>query len=817
LKLTEGERAERLRVKYAALQDEVNQRTEGSRLWNLANRCIYGTDANNRMARTSKMNMIMHGDGHGGVHHHNGFINVNGIFEGRFSIVLTNPPFGSNVEQSDVILDRDLPSPKVYEGYKEIYGKPYVEAQARLRAVAAHPKDKRIASLFTLPKGEKSKIKTEILFIERCLSLLKPGGRMGIVLPEGIFNNPSLAYVREFCEDHGYLRAVVSLPQETFYSSGASVKASLLFMDKFTADEQALFDATKQAAVDEIEAKYFPEMEAERARLQALIEAATKAHDAEGRKLRRGELAEYVKRTTALKKVEARALLKERFNYPVFLYEAEKVGITATGEPDQNELYPNEDMPPGIAKTCLELYREFRLDAEPFFALGPANDAPARGFGRAFAAWFKDLSRWVFPSRTLSAYQLPEGWSIARVGDLVKQVSERIKVEAEQDYKMAGVRWYGQGTFHRETVRGEQLSATYVTPVVPNAFIYNRLFAWKESFDVVSEEFADCFVSSEFPQFIVNEQRLLPRYLYLFFLCRSTIEAVNALSIGSSAVSRNRFKEGFFLDIEIPLPPLSVQQAIVARWQQAQEAVNGAKLALQQVTDNLNQRLMSEYTAHSIEDVFEKRSLVSSFAELLRWDVKTARAAAFRHAYPSFKPLGEYAEDATVMVKPWKEPEKQWPVYGVNNKGGVFFNYHQAGKEFNAPYKRIQKDWFFHNPTRSSVGSLGIVSDVPDDAITSPEYQVWRIKQGMIPGYVAVLINTPFFIKLIQFHRVGAVKQRLYVENLLEICVPVLSQEEQQQIAADRKAALKQITQAEESAIVAKAEVEAFILGTKTL
>ena len=37
------------------------------------------------------MNMIMHGDGHGGVHHHDGFMNVNGIFEGRFDIILTNP------------------------------------------------------------------------------------------------------------------------------------------------------------------------------------------------------------------------------------------------------------------------------------------------------------------------------------------------------------------------------------------------------------------------------------------------------------------------------------------------------------------------------------------------------------------------------------------------------------------------------------------------------------------------------------------------------------------------------------------------------
>ena len=111
-------------------------------------------------------------------------------------------------------------------------------AMERVRAAVGKP----IASLFELPKNAGSKTKTEILFIERCLALLRPGGRLGIVLPEGIFNNPSLAYVREFCENRAFIRAVVSLPQETFLSSGASVKASLLFLQKFTAREQADFD-----------------------------------------------------------------------------------------------------------------------------------------------------------------------------------------------------------------------------------------------------------------------------------------------------------------------------------------------------------------------------------------------------------------------------------------------------------------------------------------------------------------------------------------------------------------------------------------------
>src|SRR6185437_14638169 len=106
--LSESKKAEALREKYAEIQESIDPHKPGSRIWTLANRCIYGTDANDRMARTSKMNMIMHGDGHGGVHHHDGFLNVNGIFEGRFNLILTNPPFGANVEASDVVHDSDV-------------------------------------------------------------------------------------------------------------------------------------------------------------------------------------------------------------------------------------------------------------------------------------------------------------------------------------------------------------------------------------------------------------------------------------------------------------------------------------------------------------------------------------------------------------------------------------------------------------------------------------------------------------------------------------------------------------------------------------
>lgn len=365
--LTEEQRAKKLQGKYTEVQSLIDQKIEGSRLWKLSNRCIYGTDANDRMARTSKMNMIMHGDGHGGVHHHDGFLNVNGIFEGRFDIILTNPPFGANVEPTDKVLEVDINvNPATEKRYLEEYGDLYSEAQKRVKAALNKP----IASLFNLPKSDKAKIKTEVLFIERCLDLLKPGGRLGIVLPEGIFNNPSLNYVREFTEDRAYIRAVISLPQETFVSSGASVKCSLLFLQKFTEDEQQWFDETCATAKVEIETKYADEIKAAREKLENAIEIIKQTKDAERRKVVQKELKDYLTAMEVRQITEARQLLKERFDYPIFMYEAEKVGISATGEEEQNELYPNERQPADCDKTCLEWYRKFLVDPKAFVVAG---------------------------------------------------------------------------------------------------------------------------------------------------------------------------------------------------------------------------------------------------------------------------------------------------------------------------------------------------------------------------------------------------------------------------------------------------------------
>jgi len=145
------------------------------------------------------------------------------------------------------------------------------------------------------------------------------------------------------------------------------VKASLLFLQKFTEQEQDEFDKKKAQARVEVETKYQDEM----AKCVAAFETEIKASKNDRQKYVEltKELKLYQREVNVKIDWEARALLKERFDYSIFLYGAEKVGITATGEEDQNELYPNLNVTPGVEKTALELYREFRKHPEAFLLL----------------------------------------------------------------------------------------------------------------------------------------------------------------------------------------------------------------------------------------------------------------------------------------------------------------------------------------------------------------------------------------------------------------------------------------------------------------
>lgn len=125
---------------------------------------------------------------------------------GSFDVVLTNPPFGRRGKVEDpTILDKyDL-------------GKRWIQSKDNKWII------KKSALYGQAP---------EVLFIEKCLKLLKPEGRMATVLPDGLLQNPSLAFVRHWIKSQASVLGVISLPHDTFVPFGTGVKTSLLLLKK---------------------------------------------------------------------------------------------------------------------------------------------------------------------------------------------------------------------------------------------------------------------------------------------------------------------------------------------------------------------------------------------------------------------------------------------------------------------------------------------------------------------------------------------------------------------------------------------------------
>lgn len=310
---------------FSKLNGELDINWEESRIRKLSFDCIFGTDANPRMARTSKMNMIMHGDGHGGVHHNDGLLNVNGIFDNRFDIIITNPPFGARVEKSLKITEADKYTDELrIEKYRERYGEQYDIALNQINENIGN-------SLLSLYETGKLSGLTEVLFIERCLNLLKPGGRMGIVLPEGVLNNANLQNVRDYFESIAKIVLITSIPQDVFVASGATVKPSLLFFRKFTLEEKRQWEVIVDEATQQVQEKYAKELTPIKASLALKGDGAIPASE-------KKKLMADMKRIEQQMADEKKTIIKDRFDYQIPIAEVERAGISSTGAACENDL-----------------------------------------------------------------------------------------------------------------------------------------------------------------------------------------------------------------------------------------------------------------------------------------------------------------------------------------------------------------------------------------------------------------------------------------------------------------------------------------------
>lgn len=194
--------------------------------------CVFGIDLNPSLVRAAKMNMVMNNDGSGGLWQANTLENPNNwnpelrakVTLGSIDVIVSNPPFGANIpiDDEDTLAQYDLAAMWDLDDHGQ-----WVIRRDR----AGNP---------ILQKSQPP----EILFIERCLQLLKPGtGRMAMVIPNGILNNPGLAYVRQWLMRRAQILAVVDMHRDLFQPKN-DTQTSMVLMRRLSAEEVAEAEAT---------------------------------------------------------------------------------------------------------------------------------------------------------------------------------------------------------------------------------------------------------------------------------------------------------------------------------------------------------------------------------------------------------------------------------------------------------------------------------------------------------------------------------------------------------------------------------------------
>ena len=314
--------------------NDVRQHDRWFKHWHdFAEKNLFGIEINEQISRAAKMNMIIHDDGHTNVITSDGLVSDEDIFAktsnqgftyGTFDFIITNPPFGSTIRQSE---------------------------QAYLKTYQLGKKEEDWLAVKALPENTRDGQSTEVLFIEQDYKFLTEGGYLAIVLPDGILTNSSMQYVRTQIEDWFRIVAVVSMPQTAFAANGAGVKSSVLILRKWKKEETDKLVQTKKNIEDTLlndsnylalraqwdkEIKQKQKLKAEEIKGKQRISATAAKQTEEYKSWNATMLEEYAAKIDELKTNLTEQYQQAKQNklpdYPIFMAIAEEIGYDATGK-----------------------------------------------------------------------------------------------------------------------------------------------------------------------------------------------------------------------------------------------------------------------------------------------------------------------------------------------------------------------------------------------------------------------------------------------------------------------------------------------------
>ncbi len=472
---------------------------------------LFGIEIHATLGRVCKTNLLIHKDGHTNIevertcldsHFSNPNLRPDGSI---FTLVVGNPPFGDTVSSGDTD-----------------------------RLGTASLSDFELAADLT-------QISSELIIIERALQFLVPGGRLGMVVPDGALNNSGensrCPMFRRFLLTNSRVEMVVSLPDFAFRKAGAQNKTSLLFLRKFTTEEKRQFDTQYAAALQRLPASDPPTPEEQQEAIYQLLLANP---------------------------------------YRVFFAEVDHIGYSPTGvQVPQNQLYtrsPQGDFDLQPASNVLSQFNVFSHDPHhyPGIQSPSCNSMLVTDALRAHTSFRLDPKFHLFQLERIRTP--PAHMSEFALGDLLTRREEVVHPQNFPDREFLTLTLSQDGTLSpREAGKGNNPPSWHGVYFTDGSrwyaahegdVIVSQIDLWKGCVAVIPPQYAGAIVTQEFPVYEVDTTRLDPRYLALLLRSAYFRRAVRAITTGHS--NRRRTQQEDFEALRIFLPGIATQRRIAA-------------------------------------------------------------------------------------------------------------------------------------------------------------------------------------------------------------------------------------------------------------
>lgn len=158
---------------------------------------------------------------------------------------------------------------------------------------------------------------------------------------------------------------------------------------------------------------------------------------------------------------------------------------------------------------------------------------------------------------------LPEGWSMTRLGDVLRRESRPVTVSASATYQEIGIRSHCKGIFHKPKVLGKALGEKRVFEVIPEALVLNIVFAWEQAIAVSTSNEIGLIASHRFPMYRPISDLCDVNYLRHYFSTARGKELLETASPGGAGRNKTLGQKNFE-DIRVPMPISRSEQTRIA-------------------------------------------------------------------------------------------------------------------------------------------------------------------------------------------------------------------------------------------------------------